>query len=95
MSERIEMIQRAVEMAAECPAMHLESVPVVEMFREQVMWQGMVEVFAISAHPRAKKAYGWRFEDNGVERCTAVLEIPPVESPNTAVRAAIAARAQK
>jgi hypothetical protein len=92
MSPRIEIIKRAVEKAAGCAAEHLDSVPVIEMFREQVMWQGMVEVFALGGHPRANKAYGWQFNDKGIDKCTAVLEIPPVNSPNTAVRAAIAAQ---
>ena len=89
MSERIEMIQRAVEKAAGCTVAHLESVPVVEVFRGEVMWQGMVEAFALTGHPRAKKAYGWRLTGDGEPRYTAVLEIPPVTSPNTDVRAAI------
>jgi hypothetical protein len=91
-SERIEAIALAVEKAAECPATHLESVPVIETFRGQVVWEGVVEVFALTGHPKSKKAYGWSFQEGEETRYTAVLEIPPVDSPITAVRAAIVAR---
>jgi hypothetical protein len=85
MNDRLANIQKAVEKAAECPARHLESNAVVEGFRGQTIWEGEVEVFALIGHAKAKRAYGWQ---DG-ERFVAVLEIPPVDSPNTAVRAAI------
>lgn len=95
MSDRIENIAKAVEAAAECPASHFESVAVVETFRGQTMWEGMVEIFTLSGHAKAKRAYGWRTGTGKDARYTAVLELPPVDSPNTAVRAAIAAHARK
>ena len=88
---RIEQIREAVERTADCPAKHLESVKVLEGFRDQIMWQGEVEVFALQGHPKAKRAYGWQSGD----RFVAVLEIPPVDSANTAVRASIAAELKK
>jgi len=91
MSERLANIQKAVEKAAECPATHLESVAVVEGFGGQIIWQGEVEIFTLDGHAKAKRAYGWQ---DG-ERFTAVLEIPPVDSPNTAVRASIVADTRK
>ncbi len=76
MSERIENISKAVESAAKCPASHLESVVVVETFRGQTMWEGVVEVFDLAGHAKAKRAYGWH---TGKARYTAVLEIPPFQ----------------
>lgn len=95
MSERIENIAKAVESAAQCPATHLESVVVVESFRGQTMWEGVVEIFSLAGHAKAKRAYGWKTKEGSEARYTAVLEIPPVDSPNTAVRAAIAAQSKK
>jgi hypothetical protein len=46
-------------------------------------------------HPIAKRAYAWAYDDNGTLRTTAVLELPPVDSPENAVKVAIAARARK
>lgn len=91
MSERIENIAKAVEKSAECPATHLESVVVVEAFRGQTIWEGMVEVFSLLGHAEAKRAYGWQTGKGESARYTAVLEIPPVTSPNTAVRVAMCA----
>jgi hypothetical protein len=91
-NERLELIQKAVERAAECPAAHLESATVVEGFRDQIMWEGVVEVFALRGHSKAKRAYGWQIGEGNDARYVAVLEIPPVDSPNTAVRAAIVAK---
>jgi hypothetical protein len=94
-SERIANIQKAVEKAAECPAKHLESVAVMEGFRDQTMWEGVVEIFALEGHAKAKRAYGWQTGHSTDAKFTAVLEIPPVDSPNTAVRASIVADTRK
>ena len=59
MSERIENIRKAVERAAECPAVHLDSVMVTEGFQKQIVWEGIVEVFALLGHAKAKRAYAW------------------------------------
>ena len=81
-----------------CGSKHIESVPVHEVFRGQTVWQGIVEVFDLNGHPKAKRCYAWSHRegrsDEG-ERFVAVLEIPPVESPETAVRASIVADAKK
>lgn len=95
MSERIANIQKAVEKAAACPATHLETVAVVEGFGGQTVWQGEVEIFTLHGHTKAKRAYGWSDGENEDARYTAVLEIPPVTSPNTAVRASIVAAQSK
>jgi hypothetical protein len=73
-------------------------VPVHEIFRGQTVWQGDVEVFDIKDHPKAKRAYGWSHLDGAKDertRFVAVLEIPPVESAETAVRVQIVKDARK
>jgi len=52
---------------------------------------GVVESFALTGHPKAKRCYAWSYQDKGETQYVTALEIPPVESPITAVRAAIAA----
>ena len=88
-------IQEAVERAGECEAQYVETLPVLEMFRGKPVWEGFVSIFTLTGHPRAKRAYGWAYQDGEETRYVAVLELPPVDSANTAVRAAIAAGAQK
>lgn len=72
-------------------ATHVESVPVKETFQGKTVWEGIVEVFELHGHPKATHAYAWSHDADGSQRRhVAVLRIPPVVSPVTAVRAAIA-----
>ena len=72
---------------------HVESVPVKETFQGRTVWEGDVEVFDITGHERAKQCYAWRHQDDqGKIRYTAVLKLPPVKSPEDAVKAAIVAQ---
>ena len=91
-------VQVAVSQLHNCGALWRETVPVHETFQGQTVWQGEVEVFDLNGHPKAKRAYAWSHReganDEG-ERFVAVLEVPPVESPVTAVRASIMADRQK
>jgi hypothetical protein len=94
----IERLTLAVEHLHNCRAIWLESVPVHEVFRGQTAWKGFVEVFALTGHAKAQKAYGWSHPEGPQdqdERFVTVLEIPPVDSPQTAVKVAIAAEARK
>jgi hypothetical protein len=94
----IERLQMVIRQLHGCDATWLESSPVHEIFRGQTVWKGFVEVFTLSGHAKAKKAYAWSHPegpDGTGERFVAVLEIPPVESPITAVRASIMADAKK
>lgn len=73
---------------------YVESVPVVEEFHGETIWQGEVEVFDIHGHPKAKRAYAWGHatgEEDQARNYVTVLELPPVNSPQTAVKVAIAA----
>lgn len=91
-SDYIERLKLAVEHLHRCQATHSGTVPVHEVFRGQTVWQGDVEVFDITGHKRAKRAFGWSHRDgsnHADERFVAVLEIPPVESAETAVRVSL------
>lgn len=75
-----------------CSAVHVCTVPVHEKFNGQTVWEGVVEVFDLTGHPKAKRCYGWSHregKDDQGERFVAVLEIPPVDSAVTAVRVQI------
>ena len=95
MSQRIEQLRQAVETMQHCKARHEQSFPVVETFGGKTVWEGVVESFAITGHPKAKRCYAWSFLEGNEPRYITVLEILPVDSPQTAVRAAIASKAQK
>jgi len=59
------------------------------MFKGITVWKGEVEIFDLTGHPTAKRAYAWSHREgpnDEDERIVAILEIPPVESAVTAVR---------
>jgi hypothetical protein len=92
----IPRLVRAIRDLHGLDATHVRSEDVREMFRGKVAWEGTVEVFAVSGHPRATTAYAWSFEnDAGNREYVAVLGVPPVNSALDAVRAAIAAEIQR
>ena len=88
-------MQQAVEAMHKCKAVHEKSVPVVEKSGEETVWEGVVEVFALKGNRKAKRCYAWSFMDGDEHVYLGILEAPPVDSPQTAVRAAIASGAQK
>jgi hypothetical protein len=77
-------------------AVHAATVPVKEVFKGQMAWEGEVEVFDITGHAKAKRCYAWGYPKETVPgwEITTVLELPPVTSPETAVKISIAARAK-
>jgi hypothetical protein len=92
--EYIESLRAVIGKLHGCDSKHVESVPVHEVFRGKTVWDGVVEVFDLVGHPKAKRAYGWSHPDgpdDTEERFVTVLELPPVVSPETAVKAAIVA----
>lgn len=92
MMSDIESLKKAIKSLHGCDADHVSSVPVHETFRGQVVWDGVVEVFDLKGHPKAKRCYAWSHlhgPKDEERRFVAVLEIPPVSSAETAVRASI------
>jgi hypothetical protein len=86
-------LKRAVEAQHACTATLIQSVPVKETFGDETVWEGIVHVFKINGHPRARMAYAWSSPIEGGDkrrRFFAVLHQPPVTSPVEAVRAATA-----
>ena len=91
-------VQVAVSQLHNCGATYSKTVPVHEIFRGKTVWQGDVEVFDLHGHPKAKRCYAWSHLDGANDertRFVAVLEIPPVESPVTSVRASFVADSKK
>lgn len=76
-----------------CEATFCNFVAVTELFRNKVAWQGEVAVFAISGHPKAKFCYAWGYPPDDAAKnreIITVLAVPPVVSPEAAVKVAIA-----
>ena len=63
---------------------------VVEDFEGEI-WDGQVLVFGVAGHPAANLCYAWEIDGN----VTAILGVPPIDSPQAAVRAGISAERRR
>jgi len=96
-ADYIQTLQEAVRKAFGCESEHVESVPVSETYWGKMIWEGTVEVFALTGHPKAQRAYAWghALRDTGNEvRIVTLLGVPPIDSPIKAVQVSIVADAK-
>ncbi len=85
----LETLQDAIKQMHGCDSTHRETIPVREAFRGQTVWGGEVEVFDLAGHPDADTCFAWGHDAGEGSRYFAVLKIPPVTSPQTAVQAVV------
>jgi len=91
----IDDLKAAIRRSHGCDSSLRIITPVKELFQDKVAWEGDVAVFDLIGHPTAKRCYAWGHpsDDDAPKReITTVLDVPPVVSPETAVKAAIAAK---
>ena len=93
--KKITKLKDAIRATHGCQSLHVKSVPVVEQFEGKVAWKGTVEVFELIGPPKAKRAYAWTYRDGDQNKTIAVLGIPPVDSPQSAVKVAIVGKARR
>lgn len=76
-----------------CRAILRERITITEGYGDRLVWQGVVRVFDIQGHPQTDTCYAWSsaVEGSTRRRYYAVLKLPPVDSPQDAVKAAIVA----
>jgi hypothetical protein len=55
----IEELQDVIRKLHGAEATHVETVPAVETFQGQTVWEGEVEVFDLLDHPTASRIYAW------------------------------------
>jgi hypothetical protein len=88
----IEELRDAIHRLHGVDATHSESVPVKEVFDGRTVWEGIVEVFHLTGHPKTDTVYAWLHDTGDPEkpfRPVTVLRIHPALSPVDAVRAFI------
>jgi hypothetical protein len=92
-----DQLKEAVENMHGGAATLAQSVPVHETFEGKTVWEGVVHVFDLAAHPKATRAYAWSspIEGRTKRRFFAVLHTERINSPVEAVRAAIVAEHQQ
>lgn len=90
--EYIERLKAAIRNLHGCESTHVGTTPVKEMFRGKTVWEGDVETFQLTGHAKASTCYAWSHasgKDEKGTRYVAVLAVPPIHSPQDAVKASI------
>jgi hypothetical protein len=86
----LERLKQAVEQNHKCSARYCTTIRVTELHLDKVLWQGDVEVFDLKGHPDATRCYGWsQAPGKKNDKLVTVLETPPIDSAESAVRAAL------
>ena len=91
----INSLQEAIHHFHGCESSHVKTEQVIELFNDKVVWNGEVEVFRLVNYPGAKQCYAWAYfedEQQTQKKIVTILEIPPVDSAQAAVRIGIASR---
>jgi hypothetical protein len=65
----------------------------MKKFEGKTVWRGDVECFDLTGHPKAERCYGWSFGEP--EEFITILELPPVQSPQDAVKVGVAYQIRK
>jgi hypothetical protein len=90
--KKITEFKDAIRATHGCESLYVKSVPVKEVFEGKTTSEGTVAVFDLVGHPKAKRAYAWSSRDGDQKKTVAVLEVPPVDSPQSAVKVVIASK---
>lgn len=87
---KIAAMRRAVQDTHGCAAEHLQSTLVHEERDGHTLWKGQVEIFRLTGHQAADRAYAWVHHEGVEIRYVSVLNLPPVQSARDAVQAVLA-----
>jgi hypothetical protein len=94
MGVEADQLREAVEKMHGGAAALVHTLPNLEEFEGELVWEGVVHVFDLTGHPTATRAYAWSSPiESSTKRCFfVVLHQPPIDSAQAAVRAAIVAK---
>jgi hypothetical protein len=89
--ETIRQLSSVIERTHGGRAFFIEAVPITEFFKGKKVWEGVVHIFRITGHLQADTCYAWSssIEGSTKKRYYTVLHVPPIDSPEKAVRASI------
>ena len=87
--DNIKDIKKVIKKLHDSQTTHIATEYVKEIFKDETVWEGEVEVFELTDHPNTSKCYAWSYREGKETKYTKVLELPPVDSAIKAVRASI------
>ena len=88
-----DLLKRVIELQHGGTGTFAQSVRVHKAPANKADWDGMVHIFDLKGHPKAKRAFAWSSPIKGgtAPRYFAVLQQARIKTPAEAVRAAAAA----
>jgi len=92
--EQITRLERIISQRHGSPAEHIRSVSICEKVKGKIIWQGIVEVFRLTRHPKTNRCFAWNSPDSD-ECVMTVLGISPVVGPATAVQSTLSERSER
>lgn len=92
-NEYIERLKQVIFHLHKASPTWVESVPVREVFNGKTIWNGDVEVFDLTGHPKAKRCFGWTYGEP--EQFITILELPPVTDAQSAVKVGVSYQIKK
>jgi hypothetical protein len=87
-----EQIAEVIAAKEKCRVTSFQHHKVVERFKGKTVWEGLITQFVLSGHS-APSCFAWIDPDS--KELVTVLELPPVTSAETALRAYIVSRPKK
>ena len=88
--KEISDLQAAILATHGCESVYLRTEFVREVFQGNIAWDGLVRVLKLMNHSKAKYCYAWSYREGSEIKYSAVLEIAPVDSSQSAVKAVTA-----
>ena len=93
--KEISDLQDAIRATHGCESIYRRTELVRGALRGNRAWDGLVRVFKLINHSKANYCYAWSYQEGSETKYTAVLEIAPVDSSQSAVKAAKASKGRR
>jgi hypothetical protein len=88
LADKIAGMQAVIRRLHGVEATHTESVSVPPEFLAGKAWDGVVELFTLRGHHKARRCYSWGYIDEHEQtQYVVVLRLPPATDPGRAVKA--------
>ncbi len=85
-------LQDAIRLTHGCESRHVAGFVVRKVAGRRILWEGMVEEFALTGHATAQRCYAWHYQEHGRRQSFSLLKMPPVDAPQRAVQFHLMAR---
>jgi len=93
--KQISDLQDDIRATHGCESIYRRTELVHEAFPGKIAWDGLVRVFKLIGHSKAKYCYAWNYREGNETKSAAVLGIPPVDSSQSAVKSGISPFSQR